>query len=68
MQLTLADALSGKVLRQQPVWAARAYPVAQSEAATDPWELLNAQDKIGRLRDLLDRQLARELYKLLAAA
>ena len=65
LRLTLADARTGSVLRQRLVTATRAYPVAASEKAVDPWEVLTAQQKIAGLRGLLESQLAAEVPGLM---
>ena len=66
VQLTLADARTGAVLRQQTVAAAQAYAVAEHDTAVDPWDVLTSEEKISRLRRLLETQLADETAKLLA--
>ena len=66
MRLTLADARTGAVLRQRLVAATRAYPVASSERAVDPWEVLTAQQKVAGLRGLLESRLAEEIPALMA--
>ncbi len=65
--LTLADARTGEVLKQRHCSAARAYPVAASKTALDPWDVLPAEQKVARLRSLLERELAREVPLLIAA-
>jgi hypothetical protein len=66
LRLSLADARTGAVLRQRLLSATRVYPVAAQESAIDPWELLTAQQKVERLRGLLERQLALEIPALIA--
>ena len=66
LRLTLADARTGTVLRQRLVTATRTYPVAASETAVDPWQVLTAQQKMDGLRELLESQLAEELPALVA--
>jgi hypothetical protein len=66
LKLTLADARTGAVLNQRSCTAARAYAVAGSKTAFDPWDVLSAADKIARLRSLLESELAREVPLLLA--
>jgi hypothetical protein len=58
-QLTLADAITGAVLNQRPCASARPYPVASSDTAANPWDVLSAEEKSERLRELLERELAR---------
>lgn len=67
VKLSLADARSGALLNQRHCTAARAYAVAESETALDPWEVLTASDKVSRLRGLLQSELAREVPLLVAA-
>ncbi len=67
LKLTLADARTGAVLSQRTCAAARAYAVAQSKTALDPWDVLTSEEKIARLRGLLERELAREMPLLVAA-
>ncbi len=66
LKLTLADARTGAVLNQRNCLAAQAYAVAESKTALDPWEVLTAEDKIARLRGLLESEVAREVPLLLA--
>ena len=66
MRLTLADGRTGRVLKQRSIQAARPYAVAQSTTVTDPWELLKPDEKVSRLRVLLEGQLTRELPALVA--
>ena len=66
VQLTLADARSGAVLRQQAVTAAKAYPVAAHDTAVDPWDVLTAEEKVSRLRGLLEAQLTTAVAALVA--
>lgn len=68
LQLTLADARSGAVLRQRKLTATRPYAVAADTQATDPWSLLTATEKVERLRRLLDQQLATEIPAFIAPA
>jgi hypothetical protein len=65
--LTLAEAQTGAVLNQRHVAAARPYPVASSNTALDPWDVLKPAEKVARLRGLLQRELAREIPLLVAA-
>jgi hypothetical protein len=65
-RLTLADAGTGAVLNQRHCTAAQAYPVAASESALDPWDVLKPDEKVARLRGLLQRELAREVPLLVA--
>lgn len=66
LKLTLADARTGAVLNQRNCTAAQAYPVAGSQTALDPWEVLTSEEKIARLRSLLESELAREIPLLIA--
>lgn len=66
VQLTLADAKTGQVLRRQVVRATQVHPVAARPEISDPWELLDAPQKAQRLRRLLEQQLAREIPTLIA--
>lgn len=66
LQLTLADARSGAILRQRSLTATRPYAVAADNQATDPWGLLTATEKVERLRRLLDQHLATEVPALIA--
>ena len=66
-QLTLADARSGLVLKQQTVTASQPFSVAGHPAAMDPWEVLDADEKVARLRRLLEQALTRGVGLLLAA-
>jgi hypothetical protein len=68
VQLTLADARSGAVLSQRSIAASRAYPVASSVKAVDPWQVLSTEEKVNRLRQLLERELAAEVPRLIAGA
>jgi hypothetical protein len=67
VKLTLADARSGAILNQRSCTAARIYALAARPSATDAWDVLKPEEKIFRLRDLLDRELARELPLLMQA-
>ena len=66
VQLTLADAETGQVLRRQGVRATQVHPVAARPEISDPWDLLDAPQKAERLRRLLEQQLAREIPTLIA--
>jgi hypothetical protein len=65
VKLTLADARNGAILNQRSCTAARIYALAARDAATDAWDVLKPEEKVQRLRDLLDRELARELPLLM---
>lgn len=67
VQLTLADARTGQVLRRQGLRATQVHTATARPDVGDPWDLLDAQQKAGHLRSLLERQLAREIPALLAA-
>jgi hypothetical protein len=67
LKLTLADARTGQVLNQRLCAAARPYAVAAHPTQFDPWDLLSTEEKVARLRDLLERELAREIPLLVAA-
>jgi hypothetical protein len=64
--LTLADARTGVVLNQRHRAAARPYPLAASKTAMDPWDVLKPEEKVARLRGLLQSELAREVPLLIA--
>ncbi len=66
LQLTLADARTGAVLNHRLCAAARAFPVAASPTFVDPWDVLSTEEKIARLRSLLESELAREIPLLVA--
>ena len=66
VQLTLADAKTGQVLRRQAVRATQVHPVAGKPETSDPWDLLDAPQKAERLRRLLEGQLAREIPTLIS--
>jgi len=66
-QLTLADARNGQVLRTRALHATHAYSVARSAQASDPWDVLDAAEKVQRLRELLQGELARAVPELLRA-
>jgi len=66
VQLTLADARTGQVLRQRAVHASRVYAVAASATESDPWSLQTPTEKAERLSQLLQRQLAAEIPALIA--
>lgn len=66
VQLTLADAKTGQVLRRQAMRATQVHPVAAKPEISDPWDLLAAPQKAERLRRLLEQQLAREIPTLIA--
>lgn len=66
MQLSLADARSGNILKKRFIAASQMYPVAGTEKAIDPWDVLSAEDKVGRLRLLLENSLTGEVARLLA--
>ncbi len=66
LKLTLADARTGALLNQRLCAAARAYAVAASATAVDPWDVLSNADKIDRLSRLLESELAREIPLLIA--
>lgn len=66
LQLTLADAQNGQVLRRRAVRATQVYPVAARPEVSDPWDLLDAPQKAERLRRLLEQQLALEVPLLVA--
>lgn len=66
VQLTLADARTGQVLRRQVVRATQVHPVAARPEISDPWDLLDAPQKAELLRRLLEQQLAREIPTLIA--
>ena len=63
--LTLADARSGQVLRQQPVSLMDTLPLAQFPGATDPWNVIDARGKVERLQRLIRRGLRENLGGLL---
>jgi hypothetical protein len=65
MQLTLADARTGGVLKKRVISAAQMYPVAGTDKVIDPWNVLSAEDKVGLLRILLETRLADEVKRLL---
>jgi hypothetical protein len=67
LQLTLADAKTGQVLRRQPVRATQVYAVASKPEISDPWDMLGARQKAEHLRRLLEKQLAREIPALVAS-
>lgn len=67
LQLTLADAQTGQVLRRQLVRATQVYPVAAKPEISDPWDMLGARQKAEHLRRLLEKQLAREIPVLVAS-
>jgi hypothetical protein len=64
LQLTLADATTGQVLR---VRATQVYAVASKPGIGDPWDMLDARQKAEHLRRLLDRHLMREIPALVAS-
>jgi hypothetical protein len=64
--LTLADARTGAVLNQRHRDAAQPFPLAASKTAIDPWDVLKPAEKVARLRNLLQRELAREVPLLVA--
>jgi hypothetical protein len=66
-RLTLADAGSGAVLSERRCLASRAYAVAASKTAVDPWEVLDGRQKVDRLRLLLEKEVAREVPLLVGA-
>lgn len=66
VQLTLADARTGHVLRRRAMRATQVHPVAAQPEVSDPWDLLDAPQKAERLRRLLEQQLAREILTLIA--
>ena len=66
-QLTLADARTGQVLRTRMIQATQLHSLARSNTASDPWQVLDTTEKVQRLRDLLQRELAREVPELLRA-
>lgn len=63
--LTLADARSGKVLREQAVHLMETLPVAQFPGANDPWNVIDARAKVERLQRLIRRGLRENLGGLL---
>jgi hypothetical protein len=65
--LTLADARTGTVLSQRHCTAAQPFPLAASKTALDPWDVLKPEEKVARLRSLLQRELAREIPLLTAS-
>jgi hypothetical protein len=67
LQLTLADATTGQVLRRQLVRATQVYAVASKPGIGDPWDMLDARQKAEHLRRLLDRHLMREIPALVAS-
>ena len=67
LQLTLADAKAGQVLRRQLVRATQVHAVASRPEISDPWDLLDARQKAEHLRRLLEKQLAREIPALVAS-
>ncbi len=66
VQLTLAEVRSGAILNQRSIAATRVHSVAANPAAIDPWELLNATEKVERLKRLLENRLAQEIPALLS--
>lgn len=66
-RLTLAEARSGRVLRQANIAASRVYSVAAQPAAVQPWEVMTETEKVTRLRALLETQLAQAVPQVLAA-
>ena len=68
VRLTLADARDGRILGQRKITATRVYPVAESAVAVDPWDVLAPEQKVERLRALLQTALAQETRLLLAGA
>ncbi len=67
LQLTVADAKTGQVLRRQLVRATQVHPVASKPEISDPWDMLDARQKAEHLRRLLEKQLAREVPALVAS-
>lgn len=66
VRLTLADARDGRILAHRKITASRVYPVAASAVAIDPWDVLTGEQKVERLRALLQSTLAEETGVLLA--
>jgi hypothetical protein len=68
VRLTLADARTGAVIKQRLMKAAKVDAVAGSEKATNPWDVLSAEEKISRLKSLLEQELAIEMLALIAGS
>ena len=66
-RLTLADANTGQVLRQQTLVRAEIIPVAADEKLGNAWEVLSPVEKIDRLRDFLRSELTAAARQLVAA-
>lgn len=66
LRLHLVDVATGKVVAQQTVTESVVRSAAESEKAGDPWDMLDATQKVRLLRGLLEREVAAAVPRLLA--
>ena len=67
VHLILADA-SGRVLAERQLEAAESFNMADARTGHQPWDMMDAAAKVSAVDRLLQREIEREVPRLLAAA
>ena len=67
MRLSLVDVATGDIVRDQLVRAMRPY-FAAGVSVVDPWDVLNADQKVEALKQLLESEVGKAVPTLIGSA
>jgi len=67
VRISLVDVQSGEVVREERVHDMRTFTAAEKPDASNPWDVLSAEQKIDVLRRLIDQSIGDAVLRLLRA-
>jgi hypothetical protein len=67
VRLSLVDVQSGEVVREELVREMRSYATASNPKASNPWDVLSAEEKVDVLRKMIDQSVGEATAKLVGA-